>query len=155
MKQTFKIIIMLMVAIVTTQQTFAQNERKNKINREQLAKIQARHIADKLAFDETTTKNFVETYCQCQQEIWALGPRAGKGKKGKDMSETDEETGREIEARFEHSKKILDIRHKYYKKYSTFLTQQQIKRVYELERQMMNRLSGQKGKVHKRRRQMP
>ena len=42
------------------------------------------------------------------------------------------------------SEKILDIRQKYYKKYSQFLTQQQIQRVYELERQMMKRFA-QKG----------
>ena len=43
------------------------------------------------------------------------------------------------------SEKILNIRQKYYKKYSQFLTQQQIQRVYELERQMMKRFA-QKGK---------
>ena len=37
------------------------------------------------------------------------------------------------------SEKILNIPQKYYKKYSQFLSQQQIQRVYELERQMMKR----------------
>ena len=32
------------------------------------------------------------------------------------------------------SEKILDIRQKYYKKYSEFLTQRQIQRVYEIEK---------------------
>ena len=35
---------------------------------------------------------------------------------------------------------MLDIRKKYYKEYSKFLTQNQIKRVYELEQQMKKRL---------------
>ena len=39
------------------------------------------------------------------------------------------------------SEKILNIRQKYYKKYSQFLTQQQIQRVYEIERQMMKRFA--------------
>ena len=42
------------------------------------------------------------------------------------------------------SEKILNIRQKYYKKYSQFLTQQQIQRVYEIERQMKKRFA-QKG----------
>ena len=42
------------------------------------------------------------------------------------------------------SEKILNIRQKYYKKYSQFLTQQQIQRVYEIERQMRKRFA-QKG----------
>ena len=44
----------------------------------------------------------------------------------------------------EMSEKILNIRQKYYKKYSQFLTQQQIQRVYEIERQMRKRFA-QKG----------
>ena len=39
------------------------------------------------------------------------------------------------------SEKILDIRQKYYKKYSQFLTQQQIQRVYEIEKNMMRRFA--------------
>ena len=54
---------------------------------------------------------------------------------------TDEETGQMLKARFAHSRKILDLRQMYYGIYSEFLTQKQIQRVYELERQMMGRLS--------------
>ncbi|EGF52450.1 hypothetical protein [Bacteroides fluxus] len=42
--------------------------------------------------------------------------------------------------RFAHSQKILDLRKKYYLKYSKFLTPTQIEKVYVLERRMMNRL---------------
>lgn len=54
---------------------------------------------------------------------------------------TDAQTEQEIKQRFEMSEKILNIRQKYYKKYSQFLSQQQIQRVYELERQMMKRFA--------------
>ena len=57
---------------------------------------------------------------------------------------SDAQTEQEIMQRFEMSEKILNIRKKYYKKYSQFLTQQQIQRVYKLERQMMKRFA-QKG----------
>ena len=57
---------------------------------------------------------------------------------------SDAQTEQEIKQRFEMSEKILNIRQKYYKKYSQFLTQQQIQRVYEIERQMMKRFA-QKG----------
>ena len=46
-----------------------------------------------------------------------------------------------IKSRFAHSRKILDLRQKYYGIYSEFLTQKQILRVYVLEKQMMNRLA--------------
>ena len=63
---------------------------------------------------------------------------------------TDEETEQALKDRFAHSQKILDLRQKYYVIYSEFLTQKQIRRVYELERQMMDRLS-KRGKRPSRR----
>ena len=44
------------------------------------------------------------------------------------------------------SEKILDIRQKYYKEYSKFMTQKQIQRVYEIEKNMMKRFAQRKGK---------
>lgn len=135
MKQSLKILIALVVAILAVPQSYAQRQKEERLNREELAKAQAHHIARELAFDDEVTKKFVETYRRCQQEIWALGSRA------KASSGSDEAAEEEIEARFEHSQKILDIRRKYYKEYSQFLTPKQIKRVYRIERQMMDRLA--------------
>ena len=137
--------MVLMVALFTMPQTYAQRNKAERISREELAKVQAHHIAKELAFDDEVTKKFVDTYCRCQQEIWALGPRV------KASSNSDEATDAEIEARFEHSQKILDIRKKYYKEYNKFLTSRQIKRVYEIEKQMMNRLAKHKKSLPRRR----
>ena len=148
MKSLFKVwmLVAAMTAFGMTMYAQNQNGDKKRLTREELAEKQAKHIADVMAMDESVAKRFVETYCQSQKEVWALGPRMGKGTQQKNSSETDGETEQELKARFEHSQKILDIRQKYYKKYSEFLTQKQNKRVYELERQMMNRLAKQKGK---------
>ena len=133
-------ILMMMVAMMTiTAGAFAQTpNQKQRISREQLAEKQAQHIAHDLAFDEKTTVRFIETYTECQKEIWALGPRPYH-KKGE--VKTDAQTEQEIKHRFEMSEKILNIRQKYYKKYSQFLTQQQIQRVYEIEKNMMRRFA--------------
>lgn len=117
----------------------AQKNDGQRKSREQLAEVQARHIAKELAFDDETTEKFADAYCRCQKEIWALGPRLGR--KAKDGM-TDAQTEEAIKKRFEHSQKLLDIRQKYYAEYSKFLSQKQIQRVYELERKMMKRLSG-------------
>ena len=63
---------------------------------------------------------------------------------------TNEEAEKVLKARFAHSQKILDLRQKYYAIYSEFLTQHEIRRVYELEKQMMNRLAA-RGKVRSNR----
>ena len=106
------------------------------MTREQLAEAQAHFIANEMAMDDTTTKQFVETFCQFQKDIWALGPRPKR-----DSSHlSDKEAEQAMNERFTHSQKILDLRKRYYLKYSKFLTPKQIERVYELERKMMNRL---------------
>ena len=87
--------------------------------------------------DDATSQRFIDTFCQFQRDIWALGPRP----KQPHSQMTDEETEQALKDRFAHSQKILDLRQKYYGIYSEFLTQKQIQRVYELERQMMDRLS--------------
>ena len=48
------------------------------------------------------------------------------------------------------SEKILNIRQKYYKEYSKFMTQKQIQRVYEIEKNMMKRFSQHRGKKGQR-----
>ena len=136
-------ILMMVVAMMTVSTSVCAQapNQKQRLSREQLAEKQAQYIAHDLGLDEKASSKFINTYTQCQKEVWALGPRPHH-KKGEMKS--DAQTEQEIKQRFEMSEKILDIRQKYYKKYSQFLTQQQIQRVYELERQMMKRFAQKK-----------
>ena len=136
-------ILMMVVAMMTVSTSVCAQapNQKQRLSREQLAEKQAQYIAHDLGLDDKTSSKFIDTYTQCQKEVWALGPRPHH-KKGE--VKTDAQTEQEIKQRFEMSEKILNIRQKYYKKYSQFLTQQQIQRVYKLERQMMKRFA-QKG----------
>lgn len=138
--RTFVITILMIASCATifAQQSTPQTQKqKQRISREQLAEVQAKHIAGELAFSDAVTDKFVKTYCNCQKEIWALGPRQRHNKQGLSERENEER----IKQRFAISKKILNIRQKYYKEYSKFLTQAQIEKVYEQERKMMNRLA--------------
>ena len=132
--RTLLLAVMMTACCVTTN---AQDKGKQRISREQLAETQARHIAQQLAFDDETTAKFVDTYSRCQKEVWSLAPRK---RGGKGASKTDRETEKAIEERFDRSQKLLDIRKKYYKEYSKFLTPKQIQRVYSIEKNMMKRL---------------
>ena len=138
MKNLLKINLMVMLVLTFCTIGTAQ-DRQQRMSREQLAEKQARHIAHELAFDEATTQQFIMTYCAYQQEVWALGPRP------QNEPENDEEAEQIIRQRFERSQAILDLREKYYEEYSKFLTPKQIQRVYELERQAMNRLAKHNG----------
>ena len=139
MKRFFGILMMVIVMVTVTTSVCAQApNQKQRLSREQLAEKQAQYISQNLGLDEKTNAKFIETYTDYQKEVWALGPRLHH-KKGE--MKTDAQTEQEIKQRFEMSEKILNIRQKYYKKYSQFLSQQQIQRVYELERQMMKRFA--------------
>lgn len=123
-----------------TKPGFQKTERQ-RMTREQLAQTQARHICNELALDEEKSTKFCNEYCNYMKELWAIGPKMGK-KQRTEM--TDAQAGNQNKQDFERSQKILDLRQKYYKRYSTFLTQRQIQRVYEIEKQMRYRLSAKK-----------
>ena len=115
----------------------AQSNNQQRLSREELAEKQARHIAHELALDDATTQKYVATYKAYQQEVWALGPRVKRHQANASEAEAEQAN----KARMEQSQKILDLREKYYKEYSKFLTQKQIERAYELEQQTMRRLA--------------
>lgn len=118
-----------------------QKTERQRMTREQLAQTQARHICNELALDEEKSTKFCNEYCNYMKVFWAIGPKVGK-KQRTDMTDAQAETQNKQD--FERSQKILDLRQKYYKRYSTFLTQRQIQRVYEIEKQMRYRLAAKK-----------
>ena len=146
MKKVFSILLtaIMMVAFSTAvsaqENNGQQQNKKQHRSREQMAEMQAKHIARQLALDDATSQKFIETFSAYQKEVWILRPQGKQhGKKNSEM--TDAEVEKSIKDQFDHSQKILTLRQEYYKKYSKFLTPKQIQRVYELEKQSMNRLS--------------
>ncbi len=147
MKLLFKSLLMIVMMTDFSVSISGQPNNKQRLTREQLAKTQANHIASKISMDDATTNKFVDTYCRCQKEIWALGPKMNKKGNQQQVKKTDAEAEKEIENQFKRSQKILDIRQKYYGEYSKFLSQQQIQQVYKQEKQMMKRMANhRKGK---------
>lgn len=138
MKTIIKVFLLAVALIAYSGGLSAQENNKQRLTREQLAEVQAKHIAKILELDDVKSKQFIETYCQCQKEIWNIGPRT---RKSQAVETTDAEVEQAMKERFEHSQKLLNIRQKYYAEYSKFLTQKQIQRVYEQEKRIMERLS--------------
>lgn len=138
MKQLFRVILIAIMVMASGATAVAQNNSGQRLSREELAAKQAQYIAHELALDEPTTNKYVETYCQYQREVWALGSRKGLT----------------TEQRLDRSQKILDLRKKYYHIYSGFLSEQQIDKAYKLEKKLLDRMSRGKEKRnnHKNRR---
>ena len=144
MKKVFRLMLIAMIAFstaVSAQENNTQHPtKKQRMSREQMAEMQAKHISRQLALDEATSQKFIETFCAYQKELWALRPH-GKGMQKSRAEMTDAEAEKAIKDQFDHSQKVLSLRQDYYQKYSKFLTAKQIQRVYDLEKQAMNRLS--------------
>lgn len=147
------VIMMTSITLAMAQQNNNNGKERKRPNMEQFTQMQANRIAQQLAFDDKTTKKFVETFCNCRKEIASTRLPHPK-KKPSDL--TDAEVDKNIKARFQQSRKILDIREKYYNAYSKFLSPKQIQRVYDLERNDFKHFAkkgfnkGPKGKGHGR-----
>ena len=150
MKKVFRILLTTVMMVVFSVSVSAQEanaqkpSKKQRMSREQMAEMQARHIARQLALDDATSKKFIETFSAYKKEVWALRPQGREMRKNRaEMTDAEAETA--IKDQFDHSQKVLSLRQEYYNKYSKFLSAKQIQRVYELEKQSMNRLSKRGG----------
>lgn len=154
MNKVFRIMLTTVMMVAFSTAVIAQEKnaqtptKKQRVSREQMAEMQAKHISRQLALDDATSEKFIETYCAYQKEVWALRPHR-KGIRPNRSEMTDAEAEKAIKEQFDHSQKILSLRQEYYKKYNTFLSAKQIQRVYELEKQAMNRLS-KRGSMNQR-----
>jgi len=155
MKKVFNILLttIMMIAFSTTVSAQEANtqkpSKKQRMSREQMAEMQAKHISRQLALDDATSQKFIETFSAYQKEVWALRPQGKEMHKNR-AEMTDAEAEKAIKDQFDHSQKVLSLRQEYYKKYNKFLTAKQIQRVYELEKQSMNRLSKRGGPKNQR-----
>lgn len=131
----------IMLALVITMATLAASAQKTEDKqqkREQMIEVQARNIANELALDDNTCAKFIATYTKYKQELWNTAPKHDK--RLKNAAETEEQAQQNMQRRFERSQKILDIRTKYYKEFSKFMTQKQIEQMYAKEKKIMQRL---------------
>jgi len=147
MRKLRSLMVVCLMMMATAAMAMAQQEpgegqpkrnNKQRPNMEQLVKMQAQRIAQTLAFDDKTSQKFVDTFCKCRKEMAAT--RGGHHHK-KNSEMTDAEADKVIKADFQQGRKLLEIREKYYKAYSKFLTPKQILRVYDIERQDMRRFA--------------
>lgn len=136
--KTVRFFILALAVILCTVSASAQDAGKQRLSREQMIETQAKHIASDLALNDKTYNKFISTYVSYKKELWSIAPKRKKSNKA--ASQTEEQAAQNMQRRFEQSQKVLDIRNKYYKEFSKFLTQKQIELMYDKERKIMQRL---------------
>lgn len=152
MKRIIRIMALAMFMVCMSMGANAQNKQKkdgSRMSVEQLTELRAKRIAQALALDDATAQKFITTFCACQKELYAAN-KAMKGNKGKKRSEmTDAEIETIQKDRFKQSRKLLDLREKYYGEYRKFLSARQVQRVYELEKQDFKKFASHAAKNKK------
>lgn len=140
--QVLSVLTLILMSFAFLQPCTAQPSRPQHQKREEMAEAQAKHIAKQLGLKKDVKKRYIKTYMAYQKEIWALTPRERKVRsKDRNHKPSDEQLKEKQQQRFDRNQQVLNIREKYYKEYSQFLTPSQIEESYQLERKMMQRLA--------------
>ncbi len=132
-----KILLVLGCVILAMTNVMPQNVKKEpdreKVNFEEM---QLKQVLGALMLDDKTAAKFTPIYRKYQEDMKAC--QMPLPKKCQDM--TDNEIAKSIEEQFAHSRKMLDVKEKYYKEFKEVLNIRQIQKIYRLERLNMHRL---------------
>ena len=174
--------VILAALLIGSQMTLSAQNRENKERKqrptpEQMMQIQTNQMIKTLMLDDATAVKFTpvyEKYLKEQRECRMMGHQpkarkeAGQGTEATAPKEvqkpvlTDAEIAQILKNQFAQSRKMLDIREKYYNEFSKILSQKQIMRLYQQEKSNANkfrkefdRRKGQKGHCQGQRSRAP
>ena len=161
MKRKTKYLFVLLVAWFRGTQVMSAQHHENdkrqprkRMTIEQMTDMQANKIIGDLGLDDKTAAKFKDVYAKYMKEMndlrkegmdFRMRGRIQKGDtwaKMKMQMPTDAEVDKMMRDRFKQSRKMLDIREKYYDEFRKFLSPKQVEKVYN--QGMMNQ-----GKFHK------
>lgn len=145
----FLVLMCLGIHNMSGQSPQSQPKGRKRITHEQMTKMKADRLAEELALDDKTAAKFKEAYIRYVNEMNQLWrhdlPQSPKvdneaqPQRKERKTLTDEEVEKIIKGRFAQSRKMLDIREKYYDVFRKFLTPKQIQKVYDKEIKDMGR----------------
>ena len=145
-KQLLKTFALAFAMTAVSTASFAQdaNRSGNRPSHEQMVETQANNIAKQLGLDDKTTKEFLTVYKSEQEDMRQLMPRRGRGgmpprgqqpkANGQDL-EQGKPSRNPPKMSEEVQKKIASLKETYNKKYSKFLSQEQISQMYKFQEQ--------------------
>ena len=135
---------MLLVACIIGAQSMSAQSREpgkkphRRMSVEQMSEMQANKIANNLGLDDKKTARFKEVYKKYTRELndlWKKNrPEKPKVKLGEDKVRptlSDAEVDKMMRTRFAVSRKMLDIREKYYNEFRKFMTPKQVQKIFD------------------------
>lgn len=147
MKMKTKYFFMLMVAcflgaqVMNAQNGQGKNQGKRNHKRmtmEQMVDMQSNKIIGELGLDDKTAAKFKDVYQKYMTEMNNLRKKDFPKKEGVKSDDkkipavpTDAEVDKMMRERFAQSRKMLDVREKYYDEFRKFLSPKQVQKIYE------------------------
>ena len=130
---------MLMCAQVMNAQVNEQKAPRKRMTTEQMTELRINRMMNELALDDATAEKFKVTYRKYMEDMAKLRhscPVMNRKQAGdqKANRRTDAEVDKAIQARFDMSRKNLDLREKYYKEFRKFLSPRQVEKIYFKEK---------------------
>ena len=154
MKTKFIYVIMAVLLMGSQLTLSAQNtdnkQKKQRPTPEQMVQMQTKQIVKTLMLDDATAAKFTPVYekylkelreCRMMTHKARTEKTKGQGTDAKKErpSMTDDEIATMLRNQFTQSRKMLDVREKYYNEFSKILSQKQILKIYQQEKMNANK----------------
>lgn len=146
MKARFMIMAVAVLLSGTSFTLSAQTPKQHHPAKKNYRAMQCEQIVRTLMLDDATTARFTPVYEKYMTEMRAIRshPSAKKAtprtageatKPAVKRTPTDSEVEQSIKDQFAQSRKMLDVREKYYTEFRKILSPKQIQRIYQIEKQ--------------------
>lgn len=156
MKTKFIYVIMAVLLMGSQMTLSAQNtdnkQKKQRPTPEQMVQMQTKQIVNTLMLDDATAAKFTPVYEKYLKELRECRMMTHKARTEKTKAQgtdanakkerpsmTDDEIATMLRNQFTQSRKMLDIREKYYNEFSKILSQKQILKIYQQEKMNANK----------------
>lgn len=137
MKQQFLFLVLTILSTLCfSQHLSAQENKRPQLTFEQRAEKQAKAVAENLLLSDKSSAEFTQIYTAYLKEMYDCKQARRKANsqykdnKKNNHELTDEQILESIQGQFDYSRKMLDIREKYFKKLKGKLTAKQLQRVF-------------------------
>ena len=156
MKTKFIYVIMAVLLMGSQMTLSAQNtdnkQKKQRPTPEQMVQMQTKQIVKTLMLDDATAAKFTPVYEKYLKELRECRMMTHKARTEKTKAQgtdanvkkerpsmTDDEIATMLRNQFTQSRKMLDVREKYYNEFSKILSQKQILKIYQQEKMNANK----------------
>ncbi|MFI3262691.1 MAG: hypothetical protein R3Y26_07260 [Rikenellaceae bacterium] len=142
MKKVTKYFLIFFLIISTSYVSYSQARQGGARvpNNKGLQQMQMNVIIKHLQLNETKTKQFTEIYTEYSKKLDDLRPDHKQNTHKREETPTDEQIEAQILESFVITEKTTDLKREYFYKFKKILSLQQIMEMYNVERQVSERI---------------